>query len=160
VGSIKHLLSCETQMYLYVFSHTKITLLRTFVTRQLTLTCTWGRKYLKAYKPSPNSELCVIENIVTHCYYWRAVNVLTNGPSYAGVYRTANQQARISVLCHRQQRTVQRVSTHSRQNLRMQLQPAAIAYAQSLKDLWYQKPENCSGNTVPLHRAELPLLAA
>ena len=95
MGSTKHLRSCETQMYVYVFSHTQITLLRLFVTRQLMLTCTCGRKYFTDYNHSPKSELCVIENIVTHCYYWRAVNALTDRPSYAGVYWTATQPARI-----------------------------------------------------------------
>jgi len=51
-----------------VCSHAQITLLRLFVTRQMTLTCTWGRRYFTDYKHSPKSEMCVIENIVTHFF--------------------------------------------------------------------------------------------
>jgi len=75
----------------------------------------------------------VIENTVTHCYYWRAVNALSDDPSYAGVYRAATQLARYPAHCRRHQSTVQLVYTH-REYLRMQFQPAATANARPFTD--------------------------
>ena len=113
MGSIKHSRSCETQIYVYVFSHTQITLLQMFVTRKLMLTCIWGRKFFTDYKYSPKSELWVIEKIVTHCYYWSAENALTDGPSLPVFIGQQLSKTGYPVHCHRQQSTVQRVSTHS-----------------------------------------------
>ena len=78
-------------MYVCVFSHTQITLLRMFVTRQLTLTALEVANTLRFKK----SELFVAENTYT-LLLLAGSNALTYGPPSSCVYRTATQPARIS----------------------------------------------------------------
>jgi hypothetical protein len=130
-------------------------------TRQLTFTCTWGRRYFTDYKHSPKSELCVIENSYTRLL--SACSKCLNRWSILCRCLSDSNSASSDVLCFAILSNVQSnvsagtVDSHSVCNYNQLLLPKRGPLQ---TDVWHQKPDNCSGNTVPLHSTELPLLAA